>query len=251
MSTNGTDMNFDDNAEAAPIAQKSRWEDYLDVFFSPADLFRRRGQDSLAVPLITLLVLATAFYYILLPAQSIVIRASMSGMTPEQAAKMPESMIGIMTLAGGLAVPIKYLINVTISAGILWVIARLFDTRPAFREMMIVTTYAGFIMLIAQIAGSLMVMIQGEANFDMMKASFGPLRFMDVKSMPGPLVGFLSRLDIFKLWEAVIWCIGFQVATGVTRSKAAIAAAATWMLWGLPGMLGGNAMKNTANFKIE
>jgi hypothetical protein len=220
------------------------------VFFSPTDLFRRRGNDTIAAPLITLLILATAFYYILLPAQGIVMRAAMANMDPEKAAQMPEGMTGIMSLMGGIAVPFKYAITIFITAFLLWGIARLVDAKPAYRQMVIVATYAGFIALLGQIASSLMVMMQGDEGFNLMKMTFSPLRFMDPEKTPGALMGLLGRIDIFKIWEAVIWMIGFQVVTGVTRSKAALVAGATWLLWGLPGILGGNAMKDAGAIKV-
>ncbi len=230
------EYNDDRTGLAEPIVQKSRWEDYLDVFFAPTDLFRRRGHDKLAPPLITLLLLATAFYYILLPAQGIVMRASMK---PEQLAQMPEGMLKLMPILGGISIPIVYLISTAVAAALLWLLARLVDVKPEFREMMIVATYASFIGLLSQIAVGVLTMIHGEAGLEPLRhLSFGALRFVDAKELPAPVSALLARFDIFKIWQAVVWAIGFSVVTGVSRSKGALVAGGTWLLFAVPGMLG-------------
>ncbi len=239
MEAGDTESRYDNYGQDTtdPIVQKSRWEDYLDVFFAPTDLFRRRGHDRLAPPLITLLLLAMAFYYILLPAQIIIFRAAMPA---EQMAKMGDKMISIMQIVTGLATPIAYLVSISITAALMWGLARLVDAKPEFRDMMIVATYAGFIGLLAQIATSVAIMMHGEVGLDPIKhASFGALRFVDVKELPTALAALLARVDVFKIWQAVILMIGFQVVTGVTRAKAALVAFGTWLLFAVPGMLGG------------
>jgi hypothetical protein len=64
------------DTEAAP-EKASRWEDYVDVFLSPVDLFRRRAADRVAPPLITLLILAVLVYLAMMPANAMMMRAAM------------------------------------------------------------------------------------------------------------------------------------------------------------------------------
>lgn len=234
----------------APV-QKSRFEDVLDVFFSPTELFERRRNDTIGPPLIILMVLSVVFYYILLPAQSMLVRASMASMPPEAAAKMG-TVMKFMAIGGGIMAPIGVAIAVAITAALLWCLARLVDARPDFQQMMIIAIYAGFIGLIAKIAGGVAVMIHGEAGLDPLRhASFGVLRFVDIKSLPSFLPGLLARIDIFQIWQAVIWAIGFRVVTGVSKQKAAIVAASTWLIFAIPGMLGGGAMGKVGNVEIK
>jgi hypothetical protein len=233
---------------APVIEKKSRWEDYIDVFFSPTELFERRKDDSVWPPLITLLILATAFYFMLLPAQEIIKRAMMP---PEMQAKLA-SMASIMAIISGIMVPIATGIGLAITAGILWLLAKLVDADPSFKEMMIVATYAGFIGLIGGVASQVAILIHGEAGIDIMRhSSFGVMRFLDSKTLPHALPGLLMRLDIFKIWQAVVWAIGFRVVTGVSKQKAAIVAGATWLLFAVPGILGGNAASKMGNMQIK
>jgi hypothetical protein len=239
-----------DTEPTAPV-QKSRFEDVLDVFFSPTALFERRRNDKIGPPLLILMALTLVFYYVLLPAQTMLVRASMANMPPEAAAKM-ETVGKFMAIGGGIMAPIAVAIGVAITAVLLWLLARLVDAKPDFQQMMIVAIYAGFIGLVGQIAIKVAVMIHGEAGLDMMRhTSFGVLRFVDAKSLPSALPGLLARIDIFKIWEAVIWAIGFRVVTGVSKQKAAIVAAAAWFIYAIPGMLGGGAMSKMGNVEIK
>jgi hypothetical protein len=224
-----------------PVEQKSRWEDYIDVFFSPGELFRRRANDRLGPPLITLLILATAFYYILLPAQKMIMRAQMESAMPEGG--LPpgaEKMMNIMPLLGGIMQPIIYLIMTALTAFLLWALCRAVGAKPTFKQMMIVSTYSMFIGLLGQIAGSISVMLHGPVGLEPMKhMAFGVTRFMDTKTTSKALLGLLSIFSIFAIWQAVVWAIAVHVVTGVSKGKAAVVAVGTWILTGLPAIIGG------------
>ncbi|HEX6694577.1 MAG TPA: Yip1 family protein [Longimicrobiales bacterium] len=232
-----------DTTEATnpPVETKSRWEDYLDVFFSPGELFRRRANDRLGPPLITLLVLATAFYYILLPAQKMILRAQMELAMPEGG--LPpgaEKMMNLMPIFGGIMQPIIYLIMTALTAFLLWALCRAVGAKPTFRQMMIVSTYTMFIFLLGQIAGWVAVMLHGPAGLEPLKhMTFGVTRFMDTKNTSKALVGLLGIFSIFAIWQAVLWAIAVHVVTGVSKGKAAMVAIGTWLLTGLPGIIGG------------
>jgi hypothetical protein len=219
----------------APVEQKSRFEDCIDVFFSPSELFERRKNDKFGPPLIILLVLAVAFYYILLPAAGMILRTAMP---PEQLAKMG-GMMKVMSIVGGITVPIQYLIMIAITALIFFGLARLVDAQPTYSEMMLVATYGGYIFLIGTVASMVAVLIHGEAGLDPVKhLSFGVLRFVDPKTMPKAVAAIAARIDLFKIWQAVVWAIGFRIVTGVDRGKATMVSGATWLLFAVPSMLG-------------
>jgi hypothetical protein len=234
----------------APVPEKkSRWEDYIDVFFSPTELFERRKDDKLAPALITLLVLSFVFYWVLLPAVQIVQRAMM---TPEQQAQIAKigAALKIFTIIGSVTAPIMYLIMVALAAACLWLLARLVDTDPSFHDMMVVTTYAGFIALLGSIAAQVAIMVHGEVGLDVFRhTSFGVLRFVDYKNMPKVLVPILARIDIFKIWQAAVWAIGFRVMTGASKSKSAFVAGAVWLLAAVPGIIGSFSKLGQAQLK--
>lgn len=233
--------------ETTVVPQKSRWEDVIDVFFSPAELFRRRATDRFGPPLIILLVLSFAFYYILLPARGMMVRSQIPA---EMMAKMQGTMMNVMVIAGGVSVPIMLAIMTFVTAGAMWLLAKLVGESPTFRETMLVATYAGYIYLLNDIASSIAIMAHGEAGLEPMKhMSFGVLRFMDKPDHK--MAAALSILDLFRIWQAILWVIGLQIVAGMPRAKAAIVAAVTLLLGIIPGLLSGDPAEKMGNMQIK
>jgi hypothetical protein len=222
--------------DAAP-ATTSRWEDYVDVFFSPAELFQRRAEDRVKVPLLTLMALGFLFYFVMLPANRMIMLASIPD--DPQAAEAVARMGTVFQIIGGIAVPFTYLAVAAIAALLLWLGARLVDLKPAYSRTMLIATYAAFVYLLAQIAGGVSVMLHGEAGLDVIRhTSFGPLRFVGHEDMNPVMTALLRRMDIFNIWQAVLWGIGIAVICRATRAQATITAAAAWLLFAIPGIIG-------------
>lgn len=216
----------------------SRWEDYVDVFFSPAELFERRAHDRLAPPLITLLLLAMAFYAIMLPATAAIMRAGMLE-NPEAAQAM--SQFGtLFQVLGGIFVPVTYLVVIAFAATMLTFGGRMADVRVEFSRAMLIATYAAFVYLLAQIAGGVAVLVHGEAGLDVIRdTSFGVLRFVGDAQMDGALVAVLRRFEIFAIWQALLWAIGLRVIYRISFTRAGLIAAVTWIVFALPGLITG------------
>jgi hypothetical protein len=222
--------------EPAPT-QASRWEDYIDVFFSPVELFRRRAADRVAPPLITLLILGVLAYLAMLPANAMMMRAAMAD-NPEVADAMGQLGL-VIQLVGAVVVPITYAVVVAIAALLLFIVGRFVELRTEFSRTMLIATYAGFIYLLSQIATGGAILLHGEAGLDVMRhTSFGPLRFIDATDMNAVARALLQRLDIFAIWQTVLWGIGIAVIYKASRAQAAITAAATWILFAIPGIIG-------------
>jgi hypothetical protein len=215
----------------------SRWEDYIDVFFSPAELFRRRAGDRVGPPLTTLLVLGVLAYIAALPVAGMMMRAATAA-NPEAAEFMAGGMGTVFALIGGLVVPITYLLVIVSAAALLWLAGRLVDVRADFSRTMLIATYAAFVYLLSQVAGSGAVMLHGEVGLDVVRhTSFGPLRFIEHAAMNPVLVALLRRLDAFAIWQAVLWGVGIAVIYRTTRAQAAVTAAGTWILLAVPGIV--------------
>lgn len=227
-------MSSFDAETAAPPA--SRWEDYIDVFFSPSELFARRAHDRAMPALVTLMVLSVIAYYVLFPANGIIMRASM----PPEAAAAPEAQrfMTVMAYLGGIMVAITHLVAVLWAALLLWGVAHGVELRPTFRQALLIAAYAGFIYLLAQIAGGVLAMIYGEGLSPMRDLSFGVSRFVDPESVPRALPPLLRRIDLFVIWQAVVWAIGVRVILHASMAQAAITAVGAWLLFALPSVIG-------------
>lgn len=229
--------------ETPPAA--SRWEDYIDVFFSPVELFERRRADRVAPPFWTLLGLGLLFYFLLLPATQIMIRAGAS--TDEQAAAI-ERMGTVMALIGSIGVPIMYAVMTVGAAFLLWLGGRVADIRTDFNRTMLIATYAGFILLLSQVLASVVVIVMGAETFDPARSmSFGPLRFLGSREMNPFVTAMLGRFELFAIWQAIVWAIGLRVIYRTSYARAGIVAGAAWFLFFVPTLLGAIASGATPN----
>jgi hypothetical protein len=223
-------------AEAAPTERTSRWEDYIDVFFSPAELYRRRAQDRVGPPLVTLLLLAVFFYFVMLPANRIIMQASIAA-NPE-AAQALERMGTLLQILGSIFVPMTYLLVIASAAAVLLIVGRVLEIRTEFSRTMLIATYAAFTYLLAQVAGGVAVLLHGDAGLDLIRhVSFGPLRFVGHPEMNPVISAVLRRFELFTLWQTVLWGVGIAVIYRVSRMQAAATAGITWLLLALPAII--------------
>lgn len=230
---------------ATEVTEKkpSRWEDFVDVFFSPVELFARRANDSVKPAFWTLLVLGALAYYAFLPVNQMIMRASMvaqaqaRGQDAAQIEATAGGMVRFMSYGGGLMVAISFAVAIAVAALLLQVIGRMIEVKGTYRQAFLIATYAAFIYLLAQIATSVTGMIIGDGLNPLRDLSFGPLRFLDYEALPKALPPLLRRFEIFTLWQALLWGIGMHVVMKATRAQAAIAAIATSLLFAVPGMV--------------
>jgi hypothetical protein len=224
-----------DTAVERETPPASRWEDYIDVFFSPAELFARRAGDRVGPPLITLLVLGLLVYVAMLPANAMIMRAALAD-NPEQAAAL-ERMGPVVQVFGGITVLISYLVMIAVAGFLLWAVGRLAEIRTEMSRTLLIATYASFVYLVSQVAASVAIMLHGEVGLDVLRhSSFGPLRFMSGEMNP-VLMALVRRLDIFIIWQAVLWGVGLMVIYRASRAQAAITAAAAWILFAIPTII--------------
>jgi hypothetical protein len=217
-----------------PAERASRWEDYVDIYFSPAELFRRRARDSVMQPLIALITLALLFYLILLPANAMLIRAAAKPRSVELNARM----MMVLQVMGALSVPLWYVVSIAFVAALLWLVSRFAEVGTDFSRTLLIATYGGFILLLAQLVSGVLVLLHGEAGLDPIRhLSLGVLRFTADDGIARALVPLLRRLDIFAIWQAVLWAVGLREIYRTTRLQAAVVAAVAWLLFAVPGLI--------------
>lgn len=233
-----------ETAVQAEAPRTARWEDFIDVFISPSELFRRRANESWTVPIIVLSIVGLVLYYALLPVMMPLWQAAATmNATPEQAAQMQQN-AGAMrtfTLIGGIFAPIIGAITLALMAGIAWAGGRMFSADLRYKQALTAVTWAAFITVPQQLGMAISVMLatrSGEALHPIKHTNFGPVRFMDPASMPEVVVPLLARIDLFALWQTVVLAIAVQVLTGASRATAFAVAGLVWIAYALPQVIG-------------
>jgi hypothetical protein len=219
---------------ATPPEKSARWEDFIDLFISPRELFARRANDSWTVPLIVIAVFSLLLAIVLRPAQAAMQEAAMAarGMTAEQQAAA-QRMGPVMGIIGAIFAPIGMIIAVFIGSLITLIAAKIASIDVGLRRALMITSYVTVLVLLQQAIGGVFMMMKlnrGE-EIDMMKDnSFGVLRFMDSEGMNNVVQALLSRVDLFAIWGMVLYAIAFMAAAKAPKSSAWIAAGIIWAI---------------------
>jgi hypothetical protein len=224
-------------------AKASVWEDFLDIFYIPAQVFARRLEGKFGLALLLLVVVTAVLTYASMQALEPVYTAEMErgmaqnpNVTPEQMEAFRSSpMASIMFMLYAIVgVPIM----IMLTGLVLWLVGKLFDSTQTLGQGLMVATYANF----PRLLGALLMTVQGFvldfSNADRLyDVTFSLARFAPEGSSELMLLA-LSRFEVFTIWATVLLAIGLHVTGKVPKSKAYIAAAIVWVLGALPGVLG-------------
>jgi hypothetical protein len=229
---------------AAP--QASLWEDFIDIFTSPSQVFRRRENSGFGVPLLVLTVL---FAILVLGTKGLVLPAidadiarqtakamhANPAMTAEQAQKGRE----LGEMIGPIAVVVLIPIMAMLTGLTLWLVGKIFGSRQTASQGMMVATYAFFPKLLASVAGALIAYVSNPERLNgMSRLTLGLGALLDPDKTSPVLMALLVRLDVFTIWGTILLAIGLQITGKVSKSESYLAAAIVWVIGALPGVLG-------------
>ncbi len=226
---------INETATPAP-AKTSRWEDLVDVFLAPKDLFERRAEESWGKPFLLLCLIGLVLFYVFLPVNSLIMEAAMIENAPPNA-DLEQIRKGavFMKYIGGIFVPIGYAFMIAVSALGLKLFSSLFEPAARWGQAFTIATYALFVTILQSILGVVMVYFKSRSGpVHTTDASFGVLHFMDKPDKI--MTSILGRLDIFPIWTAVLCAVGLMVIVRMPRGKAIAVAAITWLFVALPGL---------------
>ena len=226
-----------DNAVAAP-EKASRWEDFIDIIFSPAEVYERRAEEGWLKPFLIVSAVAVALYYLLLPVTGVVWEVAMQqNAPPEATAEQMQQTAQLMRWVGGIMVPFGYLFMIAVAALSLKLVSALIEPGATWRQSFLIPTLAMFITVPQSIISAIPVFIKTQSGErpGVEDMSFGALRFAGPDVDP-VLRALLGRLDIFAIWMAILIGIGLVHVVRMPRGKAFITAAIVWALIALPGL---------------
>ena len=227
-------------------AKASVWEDFLDIFYAPGEVFRRREKGNFWIPLlvVTLLmaVLAFANRNIMQPvfdaefarnAQKLM--AANPQLTPEMLERTKA--IGFTVAQYGSIVLVPILAVVIAFAA--WLLVKLFGAKLSWNAAMVVASFGLIPRVVQQIALSVQGLLMDPASLTSRFAiEVGPGRFMDPNSIQ-PVAGVIyDHLDLFMLWSVVLVTIGVAVISKLPKAKAWIFGLSFWVVTMLLPLLG-------------
>lgn len=230
----------------APAKPASLWEDFIDIFVSPSEVFERRRNSGFFVPLLVFVVLMTVLFLVGKPVLEPVFDAEYArGMAAamrqnpqltaaqmDKARAMTEKFQVIGIVFFGFIAPL--LVGV-----VLWVVGKFVDAKEDVKAACMIATYAFFPRLLESIVNIAQGYFLDPATLNgRYRLSLGVGRFFDPDKVSPVLLSVIGRIDVFTIWVTVLLAIGLAVVARIPKSRAAIAAAIVWVIGMLPGLLG-------------
>jgi hypothetical protein len=227
-------------------ASASRWEDFIDIFYAPSQVFARRANSGFGVPMLVVTVLigliAVANSGVMQP----VMDAEFARATEAAMRNDPRVTADMMAKTRGFGEAIaKYGAFVFIPVAIfltglcLWLAGKLVDAKERLSAAIMVASYAFLPRVLEGVLNGVQALVLDPSSLDgRFRLTLGVGRFLDPNTASPVLLALVGRLDVFTIWVTVLLAIGLSVTGGIPRSRAAIAAVLVWLLGALPALLG-------------
>ena len=245
-----TDSSLTDRGGDQPIAASptpaSWWEDFIDIFYAPAQVFARRAGAGFGIPMLVVTVLVGLIGIANSGVMQPVMDAEFTRATATQMRNNPQLTSEMMARGRGLAdVIAKYGAFIFVPVGIfltglaLWLCGKLVDAKEALSAAVMVAAYAFVPRIVESVLRGVQGLLMDPATLDgQLRLSLGVGRFLDPDTASPVLLALLARVDVFTIWVTVLLAIGLSVTGRIPRARAAIAAALVWVIGALPLLLG-------------
>ena len=199
---------------APPIVEEAPpttplWEDFVDIFFAPAQVFARRAEGRFGI------------------------QNAPGG--AEMSAENLEQMRRFGTISAVIGALIVVPISVFLAGFVLWLLAKFVDSVASYAAVIMIVTYANFPRVLQGVVG----MVQGlvlspDSIYDV---SIGLSRFVPREDTNPLLLALVDRVDLFTIWVAILVAIGVHVVGRVPKGFAYLVAAIMWLLGILPALI--------------
>src|SRR6266581_991221 len=236
------------NGEAVePAASKAGlWEDFVDIFYAPSSVFARRSDGKFGLALLLLVVVATILVFLTKNAMQPIMDAEFTRQTAAAMRKNPNITAEQMASSRGffeMLAPIFFAIVLTISVlgtgVILWLVGKLFDAKESVAAAIMIATYSEVPRLVQVLVNAAQALVMSPDKLNATNSvGLNLARFMDPDRASPVMIALASRVDLFTIWVTVLLAIGIHVVGKIPKQQAAIAAAITWVVGSLPGVLG-------------
>jgi hypothetical protein len=234
--------------QTAPVATSHAavWEDFIDIFYAPSAVFRRRENGNVFIPLAVITIICGALFYLnsgaLQPVfdaefdrQMAAVMRQNPNIPPEAVDRMRGFATRIQQVAMFVFIPCAILGVGFVS----WIAGKLVDAKQSFRAALIVGAYAYSPRILDGVLHGLQGLFLDPGQLDgRFRLSFGVGRFLDPDTVSPLLLAVVGRIDVITIWITVLIAIGLCVTGRIPMRKAAIAAVIVWVVGGLPQVIG-------------
>jgi Yip1 domain len=215
-------------AKPAPL-----WEDFIDIFYAPSSVFKRRENQSPwpAILIISALILIVTFatYNAMSGVFETEVRRQLAK-NPQMTQDLIDKAVKVgswFTRLGGLFYPII----IAIAAFFAWLVGKIVGSKQTYQVALVMVGYASIIDVVKAIVAGAQALLMDSTNLTSLNMlATGPARFVDSATVSPYMLAILNRLDLFTIWYTVLLGIGMYVMGKVSKTSAAIFAVIYWLL---------------------
>jgi hypothetical protein len=227
-------------------ARASLWEDFVDIFYAPSQVFARRTDEKFGMPLLFLVVVCAVLAFLTKNALQPVMdaefarrSAEMMRQNPNLTAEQMASGRGFFEMFGPIFFAIGIAVSVFGTGLVLWLVGKLFDAKESVAAAIMIAAYAEMPRIVQILVNAAQGLFMApEKLTSMYSIGISPARFMDPDHASPVIMALASRVDPFVIWITILLAIGLHVVGKIPKQQAYIAAAIVWVAGALPAVFG-------------
>lgn len=214
------------------------FEDITEVLWAPSKVFERAQYRTYGKYMVVLAVIALVITVIVAKLCGPWLDATMDMQIQLMAAKgtpVPENAVASMRKFGSVGFyfsPIFVVVLAGFIGGLLLMLGGKIVQAPlAYSQGVLIATLAAIPRVLSLLAAGIMAVVSdAEKARSMYDLSLGPAKFLDPTKMSPVLMQLLTGLDLFNLWQLLLFGIGVSVVAKVSRSTGFIAGLVAWVI---------------------
>jgi hypothetical protein len=231
------------NASVEPN-KASFWEDLIDIFYKPSEVFARRRNASAQAPFWFVVIAMGVISFVTFTAIAPAIEGDLQRTIPKLMAKNPQMtqemadrMVQMQTTVGRYFAPVVLAAIMFIVGVVTWIVSKIFGAVESFGAAVLITSYAYLPRVVGMVIVGAQALLMDPAKLTSVNVlTVGPSRFMDPVTANPFALGLAQRLDVFIIWETVLLAIGVAVIGKLPRGKAIAFGVLMWVLGSLPAI---------------
>ncbi len=231
-------------AATAPQAKVSFWEDLIDIFFSPAAVFRRREHSSVWPPMLFVAVAIGLIFFASFDSLEPMFAAEFQRAMAKQMATNPQltqeaanKFLGYSEAGTRYGLGVIMMVTMFLIGSVAWVLGKLVGSKQTYHAALVVAAWSYMPRILGTVAGAVQGLLMDPAKLNSQLAiTLSPARFMDVATANPLLYQLAGRFDIITIWVTVLLAIGLYVTGKVGKGSAAAFGVLIWVVGSLPAL---------------
>ena len=227
---------------SAPAQQPSFWEDLIDIFVSPVEVFRRRQYKSAWPALLFVTIAIGVISYFTFNAMAPLIEgdirrgmAAALAKNPQMTQEMADKMTTTSMNVGRWTIGPILLITMAIVGLIGWLVGKLFGSKQTVSAAMVMVGWAYMPRVLGAVIGAIQGLVIDTSNLTSIQAlSLSPARFLDPDKANPFIYQLSTRLDLITIWVTILLGVGMYVTGRLTKGRATAFTIVMWILGSLP-----------------